>query len=355
MKYIDKELSNKIVTIGVSKKTFGGMAAVLVSYEKYFENMRTISTWRRGNLFIISWYFFQALVRFFFMLLFDWRIKIIHIHGSKKGSFYRKSVFIMISKIFKKNVVYHQHAGEFQDYYQKSSYKKLIVKIINLCDKLIVLSQSWKNFYLDIGISNEKLIVLNNIVTPPVSIFPRSIDEKLHLLFLGEIRQAKGIYDLLNVINDNKEILKDKILLRIGGIVVDGDLNAFIEENGLSSIVAYEGWVSGSKKSECLEWADVFILPSYYEGLPMSILEAMSYARPVISTNVGGIPEILHSHENGILIEPGNLEQIGDGLSFFIENPEKVTEYGKNAYQTVHPFFPENVFSHLKSIYQDLL
>ena len=137
--------------------------------------------------------------------------------------------------------------------------------------------------------------------------------------------------------------------------MVDGDFNTFIAEKELSTFIHYEGWVSGAKKTECIEWADVYILPSYFEGLPISILETMAYLKPVISTNVGGIPEILHTHKNGILIEPGNREQIANAISFFVENPEKITEYGKNAYQTMAPFFPENVFSQLKIIYQELV
>jgi len=355
MKLIDKQLSQKILTISVSKSALGGMSAVLISYEKYFEKFRYIPTYQRGNIGIKMWYFFQAIVRCFFVLLFDRRIKIVHIHGAEKGSVLRKGFFIIMAKRFKKKVIYHQHAAEFREFFNRSTHKKQIVNIINQCDKMIVLSQSWKKYYSSIGVSEQKVVVLNNIVTPPVSVPGRQADVKLHLLFLGEINNRKGIYDLLNVLNSNKEFFKDKTLLRIGGNLVDGDINAVIAENDLSVFVKYEGWVAGSKKTECLEWADVYILPSYNEGLPIAILEAMSYSHPIISTNVGGIPEIIHSHENGILIEAGNLEQIKNAILFFVENPEKISVYGKNAYKAVQPFFPEKVFEKLNAIYQELL
>lgn len=355
-KYINKELSQKILTIGISRKTYGGMAAVLVSYEKYFEKFNMIPTWRLGNKIVKIWYAFQSVIRcLLLLLLFDRRIKIVHIHGAAFASLYRKALFIKIAKRFNKKVILHQHAADFQEFFSQSNDKKRIIDIINSCDKLIVLSQSWKNYFLSIGVLEQKIVILNNIVTPPDYVSDQQINDKLHLLFLGEINNRKGVYDLLNVLKKNEEVFKDKIFLRIGGNLVDGNINAVIAENGLSSFVKYEGWVAGSKKAECLEWANVYILPSYNEGLPIAILEAMSYSRPVISTNVGGIPEILHTHENGFLIEPGNLEQIKKAILFFIENPEKITEYGQNAYKSVVQFFPESVFYQLKKIYQNLI
>ena len=352
---ISKQLSKKILTLGVSKTTYGGMTAVLVSYEKCFEQMRFIPTWRLGNKVTKAGYAFQAIVRCLFLLLFDKRIKILHIHGAANASFYRKEVFIKMGKRFGRKVIFHQHAADFKAFFEQSNDKQHIIDTINLCDKLIVLSQSWKAYFASISVVQEKICILNNIVFPPSDITNRKADCKLHLLYLGEVSNRKGIYDLLNVLKENKDYFKNKIILRIGGNSVNGDVNVFIAENDLSSFVKYEGWVSGTKKMKCLEWADVYILPSYNEGLPIAILEAMSYSHPVISTNVGGIPEILHSYENGILMEAGNKEQIKNALMFFIENPEKISEYGKNAYNTVQPFFPESVFERLNAIYQELL
>ena len=113
-----------------------------------------------------------------------------------------------------------------------------------------------------------------------------------------------------------QEYFTDKLLLRMGGNEVDGDIKAYIRENGLESFVTYEGWIAGQKKIDCLNWEDVYILPSYNEGLPIAILEAMAYSHPVISTPVGGIPEII---------------------------------------KVVQDFFPEKVFGDLKALYLKML
>lgn len=352
---IDKQLSRKILTIGVSKSTNGGMASVLASYDLYFQNMRFIPTWKLSNKVIKAFYASRALLITFFLLLFDRRIEILHIHGAANASFKRKTIFIKLGKLFGKRVILHMHAADFEQYYENQKNKDHIIKTINQCDKLIVLSNSWAQYFNNIGVLKSNIEVLNNIVSPPQHISKQKENGKIKFLFLGEIGYRKGIFDLLKAISLNKEIFQEKIILRIGGNEVEGNIREFIKKNGLESFVLYEGWVSGNKKAECLNWADIYILPSYNEGLPIAILEAMSYSHPVISTNVGGIPDVVHSHVNGIIVEPGNLVQIKNALLFFIEHPESIKEFGANSYQMVHPYFPSSVFSHLESIYNSLL
>lgn len=98
VKYIESKDSVKVLFLGVSMKTKGGMTAVLVSYDKYIENMRFIPTWKLGNKLVKSWYALQALVRTWFLLTFDKRIKIVHIHGAANASFDRCKLFIRFAK-----------------------------------------------------------------------------------------------------------------------------------------------------------------------------------------------------------------------------------------------------------------
>ena len=198
-----------------------------------------------------------------------------------------------------------------------------------------------------------KIHVLNNIVSPPELLPEKHIaDGKLHLMYMGEISKRKGGFDLLQAISDNKEYFKDKLVLRIGGNEVDGDIKTFIKEHGLEAFVSYEGWIAGKKKIDCLNWEDVYILPSYNEGLPIAILEAMAYSHPVISTPVGGIPEVIETGKNGILVQPGDTKAIADAIKYYIENPDAIKRHGDKAYQVVQNFFPEKVFDDLKKIYE---
>ncbi len=354
-KHISSTISKNILFLGVSMKTKGGMTAVLVSYNKYIENMRFIPTWRLGNKFVKIWYAAQALIKTWWLCNFDRNIKIVHIHGAANASFYRCQMFIQLAKRYGKKVILHEHAADFVDFYNNAKDKNGIVKTLNECDILIVLSRSWAEFFAAIGVSRYKIRILNNIVSPPVSESTPHDDGKLHLMYMGEISNRKGAFDLLKAISDNKDYFKDKLLLRIGGNEVDGNIKAYIKDNGLERFISYEGWLSGQKKTDCLLWEDVYILPSYNEGLPIAILEAMSYHHPIISTPVGGIPEVVTHGENGILVSPGNSQEIADAIKYYIKNPQMIKKEGDISYHKVKSFFPDAVFSELNKIYSALL
>lgn len=352
---IKKDLAVKVLFLGVSMKTKGGMTAVLVSYKKYIDGMRFIPTWKLGNKVVKAWYAAQALVRTWWLCWFDKRIRIVHIHGAANASFYRCRMFIGLAKKFGKKVILHEHAADFVEFFNAAGDKAGIVKTINACDCLIVLSNSWKDYFASIGVEEGKIHVLNNIVSPPEAENRPHDDGRLHLMYMGEISNRKGAFDLLKAVSDNKGYFKDRLLLRMGGNEVDGDIKTYIKEHGLESFVTYEGWISGQKKTDCLTWEDVYILPSYNEGLPIAILEAMSYSHPVISTPVGGIPEVVENGENGLLVQPGNTQEIIGAIKHYIEQPEAVAVDGRNSYERVKAFFPEAVFNELEKIYNKLL
>ena len=354
-KIIHVPIAKQILFLGVSMKTKGGMTAVLVSYKKYIDGMRFIPTWKLGNKAVKTWYAVQALVRTWWLCQFDHNIKIIHIHGAANASFYRCQMFIRLAKRFGKKVILHEHAADFVEFYNAATNKTGIVKTLNTCDCLIVLSKSWKEYFSSIGVEEQKIRVLNNIVSPPEAEKQSHSDGKLHLLYMGEISNRKGAFDLLKAISNNKDYFKDKLLLRMGGNEVDGDIKAYIREHNLDGFVSYEGWISGQKKTNCLTWEDVYILPSHNEGLPIAILEAMSYSHPVISTPVGGIPEVIENGKNGTLIEPGNTEEIAAAIRHYIEQPAAIDVEGKASHDKIKAFYPEAVFEELEKIYIQLL
>ena len=356
-KLIHKDLSRKVLMIGEYFKhnAPGGMAAVLASYNEYFEDMKFIPTWKNGNVLIKLWYALYSYVVFVWYMLFDKTIKIVHIQGAAFASFERNMYFVRVGKLFGKKVIMHMHCADFESYYNPSRHKQRIIDTINACDLYLVLSDSWRTYFKSIGVKNDIIKVLNNTISPPVTRKVERFSDTLNLLYLGVIGQRKGIYDILKALKDHKDKFEEKICLRIGGNQEEEKLIACIKDYGLQNMVTFEGFVSGDKKIECLNWADVYILPSFNEGLPIGILEAMAYGHPVISTPVGGIPEVVKDGLNGTMVEPGNVEQIANAISTFVENKELIMEYGDKSLKVVKPYLPESVFATLSKMYNHLI
>lgn len=357
-KVILKDLSRQIVMTGVYYKDNhpGGISAVVQYWSKYIEGLQYYPTFKEGNRLTKIFLFFISIVRLFYKLKYDKNVRIVHIHTAAGTDFTRTAIVADLAKRYGKKVIIHLHASSFKNYYLDSSdkRKKWIRNILNMADILIALSDSWKNYYMSLGVPGEKIEILHNITEYPIKKNVEKQENKVRLLFLGEIGERKGVFDLLKVIADHKEELKDKIELRIGGNKQEEKIRSVIKDGELESFVIFLGFVAGEKKIDLLNWANVFILPSYNEGLPISILEAMSYEMPIISTPVGGIQEVV-CKDNGILVTPGNHSQIYNAIKYYIDNFQMISKHGKNSYQKVKTYYPDYVITHLREIYVRLL
>ena len=299
-------------------------------------------------------------VQFCFKLLFTHhQIKIVHIHGASKGSFYRKYVFFLFAKyVFRKKVIYHMHGAMFHLFYQSapSFIQARVRHFINTTDCLIVLSDWWREYFSE-NFSPRMIRIVPNIVnaTPQLSRTARTAGPT-RFLFLGRIGERKGVYDLLEALRSHREALQGKYVLELGGDGETEKLQQLITEYELDESVKFIGFVTGQHKNQRLQEADVYLLPSHNEGLPISILEAMSFGLPIISTNVGGIPEVVVPDKNGLLIEPGDHAAIFAAIKFFIDHPNKVVAYGAHSYEMVaQRYFPTPVMRSLAELYQTLL
>lgn len=356
-KIVKKDLSKKVLMIGEYFKNDapGGMAAVLASYNEYFEDMKFIPTWKAGGLLIKLWYALYSYVVFILKMFFDKDIKIVHIQGAAFASFERNMFFVYFGKKFGKKVIMHMHCAEFAPYFDPSTHKERILKTINICDSFFVLSEQWRRYFEGIGVRKDIIAVLNNTITPPVRFEVKRDSTKVKMLYLGVIGQRKGVYDLLKVLSQDVDYYRKNIQLRVGGNGEEEKIKSVIADYGIGDFVTFEGFVKGDKKIEYLNWADIFILPSYNEGLPIAVLEAMSYGMPIISTNVGGIPEIVKTDINGKLIEAGNLSEIKDSIDFYIKDKSIIVSHSEGSKMLVRQFLPEVVFQTVKTLYKDLL
>lgn len=353
---ISKSITDKVLMVGNYYKgnAIGGMASVCRVYAEHYESYNYLSSWRDVSKPGKLWYAGQAYVRVLFSFVFNPEIKILHVHVASAASFYRKAKFIQLAKKFKKKIVFHMHSAVFKDYYAESNDKEFLLKIMNMADFFVVLSQSWKEWYSSIGVEANKIIVVNNPVSEPVR-YEFECNAPVRMLFLGELLDRKGVWDILKGIVDHKTFFEGKIKFKIGGNKKEDEIKKFIIDNGLQNFVEFEGWVAGEKKWKLLNWANLVILPSFNEGLPITLLEAMAYSCALISTPVGGIPEILHDGENGKMVTPGNSEEIAAAIKYYVDNTDQIEVHGNESYRKVKPFLPETVFGQIETVYGSLL
>ena len=351
-KKMDRALAETVLTVGCAyHPPKGGVAQVIFNYERYvFPLFKCVINSGGTNPIAKAWKAFKGILSIIIKLLCDRKIKIVHIHTASYNSFRRSAIFVKIAKFFHKKVILHIHGGGFREYYATNPQK--ISSILNSCDCIITLTESWQTFFKQIT-TCKHIEIIENITSPPQSkAIPN--DSKFHLLFLGLVTEQKGIYDLIEVIAEHKAEFDNKLTLHIGGNGEKGKLIDLISKNGLASLVTYEGWVSGDQKNDLFNMSDAFILPSYTEGLPISILEAMSYGLPILSTPVGGIPEIVENGVNGFLFHPGDKNGIFQAILQLLSNKDLAKQMGDESLARAKRYLPCNVSDALSKLYFSL-
>lgn len=318
----------------------GGIAAVVNGYrDSKLEEEFTIyyvESYKDGSRLSKLWKAFFGFLHFVKVVMFN-RPTLIHIHSSFGPSFYRKLPYIYFASYKKTPIINHIHGADFETFYFNASQKKknLISKTYNKCSKLIALSDEWRE-NLKIIVPEENIAVIHNYSTPHLDALQARRDRDLNnqILFLGEIGARKGCYDIPTVVEKVSKVIPN-VKFVLAGMGDIEQINTLLENKGVSHNVEFPGWVRGESKDQLLRESDIFFLPSYNEGMPMAILDAMGYGLPIISTNVGGIPQIVQLDKNGYTCEPGDTEGFANYMIELLLNRRKLYDFGECSYETV--------------------
>lgn len=341
----------RIVYISTDVQTKGGISTFLKSYLNSDLNTKyhiiCISSHVDGN---IARKFVQAIYGLIKLLvcLIASHVDIVHIHGSDVVSLKRKYIYFKLASFFKIKIFFHFHGASFLDQFSITSnfWRNRIIEIFEKVNVVICLSNSWRDEIKNIA-PNANIVVIPNSVKLPLLTNRVYNSEKFTILFLGLIGERKGIFDLMKVFI---RLLKDgnDIVLNIGGNGNTKKLFYAINNLGIKEHVKYLGWVSEEERDCLFRKTDLFVLPSYGEGMPMSVLEAMSYSVPVISTHVGGIPELIEDGETGILVNPGDLDMLYEKINDLIHNEKYRKKLGENGRLKIERH--HNITDHIQRI-----
>ena len=188
------------------------------------------------------------------------------------------------------------------------------------------------------------MVVINNAVSLP-NYVNKKTNKVRTFLFLGALIQRKGVINLLAAVKKMKDQgISDFHLLIAGSGAEEQRLKEYVQINGIQEYVEFLGWMTKEQKTALMKKSDVLVLPSYNEGLPIAVLEAMSYGLPIISTNVGSIAEAVKEKENGFLIEPGDVDSLANAMIQLINDSYLWEKESKAARKICENKFSEDVF-----------
>lgn len=308
----------KVLVIGPSPtRSKGGMATVIKDIQSDVKlnsdfDIDIYESYVDGNIFKVILYSAFAIIRFY---LTKKNYDVYHIHMASRGSTFRKGFYVRAAKKWGKKVILHIHGAQYMEFYNEISEKKKkkVTEIIKLSDLVLALSDDWKKKF-ESAFKIENCQTLNNgIDTKQFENAVTNPEEyQSTFVFLGRLGERKGVYDLVNAIKIAVKQNENIKLYMAGDGEIEQVKNA-IEDNGLTDNIDVFGWVDFDGKIDLLKKASTLVLPSYNEGLPMSVLEGMACGKAIISTTVGAIPEVVTA-ENGILINPGDVNALADAI-----------------------------------------
>lgn len=351
-----------ILMVGSALSVRGGMTTVVESFlrNKFDRNIRIIyvPTHIESHLVIKMLYFSLALIKIIYVLMFK-RISIVHIHLSEKGSFLRKYIIFNLSRIFKEKIVIHMHGAEFKEFYSEGNknQKNRIKKMLKTSAVVLVLGESWNKFVKEIDNSINTYILRNSVRYPNEKV--KFDGKNINILFLAVVIKRKGIFDLIKaakLIEDDDELKHFNIKFIIAGSGAEENIvKKDVEKLNLKKYFCFKGWVDKNEKKALLNSSQLFVLPSYNEGLPVAILEAMSYGLPIISTNVGSISDAVKNNFNGFVIEPGDIETLSKKIKKCILDRSLYDKFSTNSKELVKNYYNEKkYFKEVEELYSKI-
>lgn len=285
------------------------------------------------------------------------RPALVHIHLSSRASFWRKLLFAWPAWARGVPYVIHLHGSEFATFYEQecSAPAKAIVRwMFDHAEAVLTLSRNWQSWVRGISRNHRVLLLFNPALVRADAGASRASAAVPSILFLGRLGKRKGVYELLEAAT-RLRARGLEFVLRLGG---DGEVERVRQlaaEKGLGDSVQLLGWVGGEAKDAALDSAHIYVLPSFHEGLPMSILEAMASGLPIVSTHVGGIPDAVRDGVDGFLVDAGDVDALADRLQQLIASDALRRSQGRSARdRVVATFSADAVIPALEELYESL-
>lgn len=282
------------------------------------------------------------------------RGRIVHIHATVRGSMLRKSFVVLLAKGLRRRVILHMHSGPGDVVYERTKIGPARAALFRLMFRRadIVLAVSAASARaLEETYAASGVVVVPNPTPEAPDVPPGRGGGPLTALYIGGFaNRVKGGDELLTAL-ERPGSAGLRVLLSGPG-ELPGRGRELIERQ---PEIEWRGWLEEAEKEELLREAAIFVLPSTSEGLPMALLEAMAWARAIVATAVGGVPDVLTDGSDGLVVPPSDPDALAAALTRLAADPDLRERLGQAARERARRLNAEEVTARLETIYTDLL
>lgn len=287
----------------------------------------------RAAFFLMPFHFLLAVLRTIALRLAG-RLDLLHIHMACYGSALRKPLLALVATALGVPTVMHLHGADFDDYCRAlpPRRRRWLVAMLRRCDRVVVIGTHWRRFAIEeLGLDPASVTLIHNgVPSGPPPARKAVAGAPARLLMLGELGHRKGTSELVQALA-RPELCRRHWAATLAGNGEVGTYRHQVQALGLADRVGLPGWVGADEVRALLAEADLLLLPSRQEGLPVAILEAMAAGVAVIATPVGAIPDAIIDGETGLLVPPGDVPALARAIATLLDDPALRARLAANA------------------------
>lgn len=242
-------------------------------------------------------------------------VDILHINVAADGSAIRKAFLARFARGLGIPYVVHLHGSRFQEFWPSASprVRMWVDRLFAESSAVIVLGKVWSDLVLaHVPQVQSRIIILPNATLPADFACDAPSNGSVRISFLGELGSRKGTPQLVEALGRLNGDLDWTATIAGNGKIQE--TKARVEQLGIADRVKVPGWLDAEATKRVLRGSDVFVLPSFAENLPMSILEAFAYGLAVVATPVGAVADVIIDGTNGLLVPTGDVDALASAL-----------------------------------------
>ncbi|WP_118914705.1 glycosyltransferase family 4 protein [Mycobacterium shigaense] len=319
----------RVLTVGnapAGPNSRGGMATMmrlLIEDADERFRVRLVPTYVDDSPAAQLWTGISGMLKASALVLFGF-VDVLHVHYSLRGSVVRKSVPLFVARLRGVPTIVHCHSSDFFGWLDGlPGPQRRAVRAGLRADYSVVLGRCHlERFCRGLGVNEARVRVLYNPVVLPADAPEPRTGWPLGVVALGRLGTNKGSYDLARAIGMLPSKIRAGLRVRLAGDGEVGQVREFVRANALDDTIDVIGWVGPAERDRLLVESAVFVLPSYSEGLPMALLEAMAHGVAPVTTAVGAIPEVVTDGVNGVIVQFGDAAQLAAALQSLVVDTE---------------------------------